>query len=468
MRNALGDNSTIAAISTPIGEGGIGIVRLSGHDAYAIANKIFSPKRKGKSYPQSHRLYYGFIEDKNLEIVDEVMVSFMKAPATYTREDVVEINCHSGILMLKMILELVLQNGARMANAGEFTRRAFINGRIDLSQAESVLNLVTARSEKAIKSAARSVKGELSGKINVLREQLISIIANIEAIIDFPEDIEDINEEEMEEKVKELTLIHQEVKHLYKNAEKGNIFQYGLRVSIVGKPNVGKSSLLNSLINKQRSIVTEIPGTTRDLLEEQINIQGVPVVFVDTAGIRKTEEPVESIGVEYSKRAIEDSDMVLFLIDAFTGVEEEDKEIMNFILESKKEFLVLVNKIDLKDWKEEQELIEYEKVSSENIVKISVKEKIGIEKVEENIVSMVEGGTVTGREDSMVLNVRHKEALKEIKEHLNEALRNIETHPIDLITSDLKMAEKRLGEITGSYVSEDILDHIFSNFCIGK
>ncbi len=466
MQNPFEDDSTIAAISTPIGEGGIGIVRISGQDSYAIAKKIFSPKHKGKNYPQSHRLYYGFIVDENHEIVDEVLVSFMKAPATYTREDVVEINCHSGILMLRVILEMVLKSGARMANAGEFTQRAFINGRIDLSQAENILNLVTARSEKAIKSAAKSLTGELSSKINALREQMISIIAFIEASLDFPEDIEDVNDEEMEKIVKELIQIQREIEHLHKNAEKGNIFQYGLKVSIVGKPNVGKSSLLNSLINKQRSIVTEIPGTTRDLLEEQINIEGVPVVFVDTAGIRKTEEPVESIGVEYSKGAIEDSDLVLFLIDAFTGIEEEDKEIMNFILKSQKDYLILVNKIDLKDWKEEHKYMEG--VDSKRIVKISVKEKKGIEAIEKSIVSMVEGGTTTGREDSMILNVRHKEALKEAQKHLNEALLNVETNPIDLITSDLKMAEEKLGEITGSYVSKDILEHIFSNFCIGK
>jgi len=453
---------TIAAISTPVGEGGIGVVRLSGPRAYEIGMEVFNPRHKSDDFPQSHRLYYGHIVDESGEIMDEVMVSFMKAPATYTREDIVEINCHSGVVMLKMILDLLLRHGARMAEPGEFTKRAFINGRIDLSQAESVLNLIQARSEKAAKSAVRSLQGDLAEKVKSLKQEMVSILASVEATLDFPEDVDDLEKGSL---AAWLNQIYEQVQKLYEGSLKGSVFQNGLKVSIVGKPNVGKSSLLNILVQREKAIVTEIPGTTRDVLEEQVNIKGLPVWFMDTAGIRQTGDPVEKIGVTQARETIEAADLVLVVVDASTGIDAEDREILQEIIREGKEYILVVNKIDISDLKPEKELPE---VSSERVVKISAKELTGIEEIENKLVGLVEEGELISGEEPLVLSLRHQEALLQVKEHLGDALENLETNPLDIISVDLKMAEEIMGQITGDYVGEDLLDHIFSNFCIGK
>lgn len=461
--NIKSNEDTIAAISTPVGEGGIGVVRLSGPRAYEIGMEVFNPRHESDEFPQSHRLYYGHVVDERGEIMDEVMVSFMKAPATYTREDIVEINCHSGVVMLKMILDLLIRYGARMAEPGEFTKRAFINGRIDLSQAESVLNLIQARSEKAAKSAVRSLQGELAQKVKSLKQDLVSILASVEATLDFPEDVEDMEKENL---AAWLNQIYEQVQKLYESSLKGSVFQNGLKVSIVGKPNVGKSSLLNILVQREKAIVTEIPGTTRDVLEEQVNIKGVPVWFMDTAGIRQTGDPVENIGVTQARETIEAADLVLVVIDASTGIDAEDREILQGIIREGKEFILVVNKIDISDLEPEKEV--YSEVTSDRVVKISAKELTGIEDIENILVWLVEEGELFSGEEPLVLSLRHQEALLQVKEHLGDALENLETNPLDIISVDLKMAEEIMGEITGDYVGEDLLDHIFSNFCIGK
>lgn len=454
---------TIAAISTPVGEGGIGIVRMSGKDAFAIALDIFVPQSKTGKYPVSHRLYYGYIKDKNNEHIDEVLLSFMKAPGTYTREDIVEINCHSGAFSLKIILETVLEKGARLAEPGEFTKRAYLNGRIDLSQAESVLNIITARSEKAVKNAARLVKGELSSEIKNLRGIILSLLANIEASLDFPGEVEDIN---FDSAVKDLEYVNEKIKNLCRSAEKGAVFQEGLKVSIVGKPNVGKSSLLNSILHKQRAIVTEVPGTTRDILEEQLSLRGVPVCLIDTAGIRKTHDPVEKLGVNLSWEAIEAADLVLIMMDASTGMQDEDREILKIIKENHRKHIVVINKIDLNDKISDADLKEI--TLAENIIKISATKKTGIDELEKTIVALVEEDAIAESENIMITNMRHKDALLQAGSSIQQAIAGMENDPIDLISIDIKRTEEKLGMITGETVDDDVLDRIFARFCIGK
>ncbi len=463
MMRINGEINTITAISTPVGEGGIGIIRLSGPEAFNIGREIFSPKREGEEYPRSHRLYYGFIKDEEGDILDEVMVSFMRAPITYTKEDIVEINCHSGIMSLRTILKRVLEKGARLAEPGEFTKRAYLNGRIDLSQAESILSLITARSEKALKNAARFIKGDLSPEIKGLRERITVLIAHAEASIDFPEEVDEIDSGYLRA---ELDAVGERVHRLYLNAEKGTIFQEGLKVSIVGKPNVGKSSLLNTLIQKQRAIVTEIPGTTRDILEEQLNIKGIPICLIDTAGIRKTCDPVEKMGVIRSREAIVTADLVLLMVDASSGIRDEDLDIINIIKEEKKKHIVIVNKIDL------ERVITNEEVSGHlpetKIIELSLKNKEGLEILEDSIASTVEDDRISTGESLMILSLRHKQVLAETLELLREAGTDPDRKPLEVITEDLKSIEEKLGEITGETASDDLLEQIFSRFCIGK
>lgn len=451
----------IAAISTPLGEGGIGIVRLSGRGAFNVVMSIFQPKSGGGDFPRGHRLYYGHIKDEQGHIVDEVLVSFMPSPWTYTREDIVEINCHSGILTLRIILDLVLSKGARMAEPGEFTRRAFINGRIDLSQAESVLTLVKARSEKALKASASNLGGGLSKEIASLREGIISMLALIDASLDFPEEVDCADTSSIKEEIRRIFL---QVSAFTRDAERGVLYQEGLKIAIAGKPNVGKSSLLNRLLRKQRAIVTDIPGTTRDLLDEYVTIRGIPLRLIDTAGIRKPRDPVEQIGMDRSREAIEISDLVLLLIDASTGLEDEDRQIMDIIRKTGNKIIVAINKIDLADVSEETIKTALPAAST---AKISVKEKRGIDKLEGLIVSMVENEH-SQLESPMIISVRHKEILSQTEKILAGALESMETYPLDLISIDLRAALEKLGEITGDTANDETLDRIFSNFCIGK
>lgn len=458
------ETDTIVAISTPVGVGGIGIVRFSGPEAFDIGQKVFRPKRRGGGeYPRSHRLYYGFVTDREGDFLDEVMVSFMRAPTTYTREDIVEINCHSGIVSLRAILNRVVDEGARLAEPGEFTRRAYLNGRIDLSQAESVLNLITARSEKALKHAAKFVKGDLSPEIRGLRDKIMDLIMHVEASIDFPEEVEDIDSGHLKA---ELGAVEERVRGLYLNAEKGMIFQEGLKVSIVGKPNVGKSSLLNALIQKQRAIVTEIPGTTRDTLQEHLNIKGIPISLIDTAGIRKTRDPVEKMGVIRSREAIATADLVLLMMDASSGIGSEDLDIINIIREEKKKHIVIVNKMDL------GKIITNEAITGclpeAKIIEISLKNKKGLDVLEESIASIVEDNHISSGESLMIINLRHKQALAEALDLCVEIGMDSKHKPLEVIAEELKGIEEKLGEITGETAPDDLLEKIFSSFCIGK
>jgi len=458
-------DDTIAAISTPPGEGGIGIVRLSGPDSFHLADKIFVPVHKGSNYPRSHRLYYGYIQGEDQDTVDEVLVSFMRSPKTYTREDIVEINCHSGPVVLKMILNLVIDEGARLADPGEFTRRAFINGRIDLSQAESVMNLIQASSDKAVRSAARIIQGKLSRELADIRSRLFENRVYLEALVDFPEDdVETVDYKSLKEQMDGL---YRNLERLYQGAQKGVIFQEGLKISLVGKVNVGKSSLLNNLLQNQRAIVTEIPGTTRDTLEEVLNLGGVPFRIVDTAGIRKSDDPVEKLGIERALNAVEESDLVLLMLDGVTGIENEDKYIMQRLQNEKKETLVVINKTDLDNRISKGEIKSL--MPGSEVFKISAVKGSGINILEDYLGKRVNQISPPDADHLLVLSQRHRDALEKAKDILHRARVILsESGSLDLISWELQQAEEKLGEITGDTINQDVLEHIFNNFCIGK
>ena len=454
---------TISAISTSLGEGGIGIVRMSGKEAFSIARKIFEKKIK-KTEPENYKLNYGNIKDPETgKIIDEVLVSFMSAPYTYTREDVVEINCHGGIVPLKRILDLTLRQGARLADPGEFTFRAFMNGRIDLSQAEAVIDIIRARTETAGEVAVSQVEGKLSQKIYLIKDEIERILTLIEVNIDFPEeDIEEIQQEQLTESMKKMI---EEIKQILKTAEQGKVIREGIKTAIIGKPNVGKSSLLNALLKEQRAIVTEIPGTTRDLLEEVINIKGLPLKVIDTAGIRHTSDRVEKIGVEKAQRLISESDLILFIIDAHSGIEEEDRNIIEMI--KGKKSIVIINKTDLV----RQETVDQleKEITTEPILKASIKFERGVKELEEEIAALFFEKGIPAVESVLISNTRHKVSLEKSKEFLEEALRGMEEGLTpDLVTIDLKCSWEALGEITGENLDEKIISKIFSEFCIGK
>ncbi len=454
-------NDTIAAIATPLGEGGIGIVRLSGDAAKEIVSRIFKPRYA--EFPlQSHRLYYGHIVDPiSLEKVDEVLTSLMLAPHTYTREDVLEINCHGGIVPLKKVLDLVLVNGVRLAEPGEFTKRAFLNGRLDLAQAEGLLQVIRARTEEGLKVAVNQLTGSLSREIKEMRQQILFLLAPLEADIDFPEeDIPLITRETMKVKVKEL---RDKSLALLDEAEKGKIYREGVETAIIGRPNVGKSSLLNALLREERAIVTEVPGTTRDLLEEYINIKGIPLKVIDSAGIRKTKNKVEIIGVKRAQALVGRADLVLFMLDAAEDLQEEDREIVS-LLQGKK-VIVLLNKIDLR----QQLTIEKVKelLGDIRIISTSLVRGEGLDELEEAIYELILSGTVEAERVSFLAGTRQKQALRKAKDFLEEAWQN-KLNDFDILSSDLQAARAALGEITGETVGEDILDTIFAEFCIGK
>lgn len=457
---------TIAAISTPLGEGGIGIVRMTGSQAFSIADKIFRGIKNGDwQEGSSHKLYYGHVVEPETEtVVDEILLGVMRAPHTFTREDVVEFNCHGGIVPIRKILELVLNNGARLAEPGEFSKRAFLNGRLDLAQAESIIDVIRAKTETGLKLAISQLKGELSEKINVLQDKLLALLAQIEANIDFPEDdLEDASRQQIGSRSAEMLA---EVQDLLAGADTGKIYREGIWTVIVGRPNVGKSSLLNAMLREKRAIVTEIPGTTRDVIEEIINIRGIPLKLADTAGLRETDDIVERIGVEKSRELVEKADLVLVVLDAATGITVEDKEILEMVKD--KTSILLVNKVDIGDGEfiaKELSLLS----ASKPIIKMSVKEGTGLAKLEDQIVEMVLGGAVTASDNVLVSNIRHKQALEKAKRHLQEVVTAI-TGPVpaDLISIDLRGAWEALGEVTGSTVTEDLVDRIFADFCIGK
>ena len=451
---------TIAAISTPKGEGGIGIIRISGDKSFEILSKIFNTKNPNKDLG-FYKFNYGFIHDKG-KIIDEVMIVRMKAPKTYTCEDVVEINCHGGYFVTEKVLELVLKNGARHAEKGEFTKRAFMNGRIDLSQAEAVMDLIHGKTEKSISLSIDQLRGDLKNKINNFKKSLLDVTAHVNVVLDYPE--EGIDDPLPENLRKNLEKVYEEANLLIESYDKGKKIKEGIKTVIVGKPNVGKSTLLNSLLREERAIVTHIPGTTRDIIEEIINIKGIPLVLTDTAGIRKTDDIVENIGVEKSKQLIEKADLILLVLDASEKLEKEDMEVIEKIKENNKKTIVLLNKIDL------ERKLDLSSYNLENIVEISAKDNIGIEEMEDKIYSyIVEEDVENTSEKLIITNIRHKTALEKTKEAVKNIFETIDTGmPMDLISVDLKEALDSLSEITGEISSEDILEHIFGNFCVGK
>jgi tRNA modification GTPase len=441
---------TIAAISTPLGEGGIGIVRLSGADALSIARATFPGKLSDR------QLTYGHVVDPQTgERVDEVLVSYMAAPHTYTREDVIEINCHGGPLPLQRILQLALRHGARLAQPGEFTLRAFLNGRIDLAQAESVLDVVRARTEASLRIAVQGLDGRLSSAVRGLREPLLSALAYLTARIDFPED-----EMLSQDVAQPLNNSLRALRELIATADAGMVYRFGVKTAIVGRPNVGKSSLLNRLLREDRSIVTPVPGTTRDTIEEVANLGGVPFVLVDTAGIIRSKDLVESLGVERSRRAVEQADLVLVLIDVSQPITDADRDIV--ALTANKATLVVANKCDLPQRANPGEL-------GREAVYTSALSGDGLRHLEKKMVELALGGKIVVSDAPMVNNPRHKDALERAAESLDQAARDLEARmPDDFVTIHLTASLNALGEITGETVQEDLLETIFANFCIGK
>lgn len=456
---------TIAAISTAVGEAGIGIVRISGKQSLEIANRIFKGN-KVEELNDSHskRLVYGHIIDREKDkVIDEVLISFMKGPYTYTREDMVEIYCHGGIISVKKVLDLILKNGARLAEPGEFTKRAFLNGRLDLSQAEAVIDLIRAKTDKSFEASLNQLEGSISAKIKEIRDIIFEMIAHVEVSIDFSdEDIEEVTYEELEEsaiKVKE------KIERLLETADRGRILRDGLNTVILGKPNVGKSSLLNAILRENRAIVTDVPGTTRDIIEEYVNIDGIPLRIIDTAGIRRTEDIVEQIGVNRAKESVEKADLVIAVFDVSRELTEEDYQIIDIMKEKKS--IILLNKIDLpnKFTKSHLETLIGDKV----IIETSIASGIGVDLLEKSIKDMFYSGEVEIHSDTVITNVRHKNQLEKALESIQSALNDIRNNvPIDCIAVDLKNCWDNLGEISGETIAEDILDKIFSEFCIGK
>lgn len=454
---------TIAAVATAVGEGSVSIIRVSGEEALKIAKKIFRGVR-GKSIDdiKPYTMRYGSIIDSETnEKIDEVILSYMKGPKSFTAEDTIEINCHGGVIATKRVLDTVIKSGARLAEAGEFTKRAFLNGRIDLSQAEAVMDIINSKTEVSMKSALVQSEGKLSKEINELRNKLLEIIAHIEATVDYPEDdLEEVTSEKTELDVK---LVINEVNKLIESAEAGKIIRDGLSTVIVGKPNVGKSSLLNVLTRGNRAIVTDIPGTTRDIIEEYISLDGIPIRIIDTAGIRETEDVVEKIGVERSKEKIEEADLVILMLDASREIAEEDIEIIKYI--KNKKYIVLLNKQDLPNAINQNDLQE---LNQEYIIPISTKDELGIDEIKNAIKELFFKGKINSSE-VMVTNIRHKEALYRAKECLESTLGALkDTMAIDLASIDIRNAWSALGQINGETVEEDLIDKIFSEFCLGK
>lgn len=456
---------TIAAIATAVGEGGIGIIRLSGPDAIAAANSLFrGAKGHAAASQPSYRAAYGYIVDPATgQTVDEVLLLVMRAPHSYTREDVAEIHCHGGPMPLQRILGLVLAAGVRLAEPGEFTKRAFLNGRLDLSQAEAVVDVIRAKTDASLRMAVGHLAGAFSDKVRAFRQEILRLVAHLEAAIDFPE--EDIEELAAKDVAAAADRLRAELDRLLATAQTGRILREGLATVIIGKPNVGKSSLLNALLGEKRAIVTAIPGTTRDIIEEYVNIGGIPLKVVDTAGIRETADVVERIGVAKAREALANADLVLLLLDASVPLAAEDKEVMNLLADRRA--IVLVNKTDLPaaiDMDEVRRL-----ARDKPVVRISALEGTGVDELEKTIVDMVYTGQVSQAEGAFVNNVRHASLLRQARDSLAAALATIAAGmPPDCVVVDLRAAWEKLGEVTGETVGEDIIDQIFSQFCLGK
>ncbi len=454
---------TIASIATFPGNAGINIIRISGDNALNIAENIFE-KKKNKSNTNMNLkpryLHYGFILDEG-KVVDEVLLSYMKGPNTYTKEDIIEINCHGGVISAKKILDIVLNHDCRLAERGEFTKRAFLNGRIDLTQAEAVIDIINSKTDSSHEISVNHLEGRLSKEINNTINDIMDLLANIEVNIDFPEyDEDEITISKAKEKCTEIVY---KIDKLVQTADTGKIFKEGIKTVILGKPNVGKSSLMNFLLNENRAIVTEIPGTTRDTIEEYVNIKGIPLRIIDTAGIRETEDIVEKIGVEKALSKVDEADLVIMVFDSSKELEEEDIKIINYI--KNKKVIYINNKSDLEN---KLELKNYDYIK-QNIINISVLKSIGLQEIINKITDMFFKGSINLDNDLIINNLRHKNLLIKAKNSLEEVLKSIEDgFSIDFIEIDLKNALESLGLIVGKAVSDDLIDKIFEEFCIGK
>ncbi len=458
---------TIAAVATALSESGIGIIRISGPEALDVADRIFCT-RGGRHFIKevdSHTVHYGFVTDGD-EILDEVMAVVMKAPRSYTKEDTVEINCHGGVLIMQKILETVCRNGARLAEPGEFTKRAFLNGRIDLARAEAVMDLIHSRNEYAMKASVSQLKGSVSDCIRRMREKILYEIAFIESALDDPEHIS--TEGYPQQLLPKAEELRRECRKLIGSADNGKILKEGINTVIVGKPNAGKSSLLNVLVGEEKAIVTDIAGTTRDVLQESIRLHGISLNMIDTAGIRDTADKVEKIGVERAWKYASDADLILYVVDSSVPLDENDSQIMELIRDRK--CIILLNKTDLEQVVSEEEILKG--ISSEKnvpIIRTSTKENIGIEEFENTIKEMFFSGELKFNEEVMITNMRHKQALIEADDSLGMVIKSLEDEmPEDFYSIDLMSAYSALGMIIGEEVGDDLVNEIFSKFCMGK
>lgn len=453
---------TIAAISTAYGEGGIGIIRISGENALFVLKNIFKPL-SGHGEFSSRKMVYGKVIGENDRIIDEALAVYMKGPKTYTAEDVVEINCHGSMVSLRKTLALVLRKGARLAEPGEFTKRAFLNGRLDLSQAEAVMDIIKAKTEKSFDVALSQLEGGISEKVKDIRKELLDILVNITVNIDYPdEDIEELTYEKLK---KDIMLIGDMIEKLLSTASAGRMIMEGIRIAIVGKPNVGKSSLMNGLLRESRAIVTDIPGTTRDTIEESVSIKNIPVFLIDTAGIRETTDKVEKLGIEKSKEAFNKSDFVIFILDGSEKLTDEDENIIEYLYN--RNSLVLINKNDLGQIISKKDI--EEKLPKATVVETSLIAGKGIRETEDIIENLVYRGKISRGESVMVNNIRHIELLQKSSDFLNDAYNMAEEEEaLDFIEIDIRSAYEALGEIIGETVSDDIINEVFSRFCLGK
>ncbi|HHA4238416.1 TPA: tRNA uridine-5-carboxymethylaminomethyl(34) synthesis GTPase MnmE [Enterococcus faecium] len=456
---------TIAAISTPPGEGAISIVRLSGDQAVQLADKVYQSGNKRLSEVPSHTIYYGHIVDpKSNQLVDEVMVSVMRAPKTFTREDVVEINCHGGIVVVNQILQLLLREGARLAEPGEFTKRAFLNGRVDLSQAEAVMDLIRAKTDKAMGLALNQLDGNLSALIRSLRQEILETLAQVEVNIDYPEydDVEELTTKLLLEKAQ---MIQQRIQALLATSKQGKVLREGLSTAIIGRPNVGKSSLLNHLLREEKAIVTDIAGTTRDVIEEYVNVRGVPLKLIDTAGIRETEDVVERIGVERSRKALAEADLILLVLNQSEPLTAEDEQLLEATSGLKR--IILLNKTDLPAQLEQEKLKKL--IENEPVFSISVAKNDGLDRLESAISDLFFSGETGERDATYVSNTRHIALLEKASLSLEEVIAGIDSGmPVDLVQIDMTRCWDYLGEVVGDSVQDELITQLFSQFCLGK
>lgn len=457
--------STIAAISTAPAIGGIGIIRMSGDECFEILNKIFIPKHKEKiENIKGYTIKYGkVVNPKTNKIIDEVLVSYFKNPKSYTAEDLCEINSHGGIVVVREILELCLQNGAELAEPGEFTKRAFLNGRIDLTQAEAIIDIINAKTSREAQESANQLEGYLSKKINEIKAKIMDLMVDIEANIDYPEyDVEEVSNNRAEGKLIE---VKKDLENLSKTFENGKILKDGIKIAIIGSPNAGKSSLLNSILKEERAIVTDIAGTTRDIIEEQVVIEGIPFKIVDTAGIRNARDKIEQIGIEKSKKAANEADVVIGVFDSSVELNDEDREILKLL--QKKKSIIILNKIDLNIDKagNSPEILQ----ASSPVVKLSIKNGDNLDELYHELIKMFNLNQINLGNELLITNVRHQELINKAIESTRMAIDDLNNDmPIDIISINIKQILEHLGEITGDNISEDIIKSIFSKFCLGK